>query len=134
VTQTVPSAAALIQFLYWRDARAFASLSAAAIEHPKTGAVAIDVDTDCLSPDASVRQLRPVVDDMIRVRSAIRIIRLNAPPARGNTRNQRRGGDPNQYFRVIAHFILPNGVLLNCSRLHNISHLLSALPPKADID
>src|SRR5262249_15975083 len=77
-------AAACVKFLNRRDVRAFAGLSATAIEDPKTGAVAINVDADRLSPDSAVRKLRPVLGEMIGIRSAF--LRLNRPTAGGNAR------------------------------------------------
>jgi hypothetical protein len=140
VTQTVPSGAAnspcghlnkpepklttkrpdCVEFLNRRDVRAFAGFSAAAIEDPKTGAVAIDVDADCLPPDSSVRKLRPVLDDMVRVKSAVGILSLNPPPARRNARKYGHGGrKPKHCSRVVTHGILPS---LSPARLRRRSH------------
>ena len=113
-------AAGCVEFLNRRDVRAFAGFSAAAIEDPKTGAVAIDVDADCLPPNSSVRKRRPVLDDMVRVKSAVGILSLNPPPARRNARKYGHGGrKPKHCSRVVTHGILPS---LSLARLRRRSH------------
>jgi hypothetical protein len=72
--------ACCVEFLNRRDVRAVAALTAAAVEHPYARTVAIDVNADRHSPYPALRQLRPVVDDVIRIGGAVGVVGL-APVA-----------------------------------------------------
>jgi hypothetical protein len=106
-----------IEFLNRREVRPLTALCAAAIEDPNTGAVAIDVDADGLPPDSSLRKLRPVLDDMVRVGSAIGILRLNPSPARANACKHSHAGRGDQSIALAQSRIWSSPRILppNCS-------------------
>ena len=101
-----------------RDVGAVAALATAAVEDPDAGAIAIDINADRHSPYPSLRQLRPVANDAIRIGSAIRIVGLNLY----GCRNRRRNGNPEKTdlhhdSRAFAHLDssgLPRDLLATC--------------------
>src|SRR5450631_1238840 len=66
-----------VEFLDRRDARSDTGFAAAAVVDPEAGAVAIDIDADRLAPRPPFGQLRPVLDDVIRIWRAVWIVGLN---------------------------------------------------------
>ena len=72
--------ACCVEFLDRRDVGAVAALAAAAVEYPYARTVAIDVNADRHPPYPPLRQLRPVVDDVIWIGGAVGIVGL-APVA-----------------------------------------------------
>src|SRR5580704_5728840 len=66
-----------VEFLDRRDARADAGFAAATVVDPKAGAVAVDIDADRLAPRPALGQLRPMLDDVIRIWRAVRIVGLD---------------------------------------------------------
>src|SRR5215469_14837324 len=88
-----------IEFLNRREVRSLTGFCPAAIE----------VDTDGLPPDSSLRKLRPVLDDTIGVGSVIGILRLNPSPTRENAcKHGHASGEPKRCSRVVAHLVLPS--------------------------
>src|SRR5579862_9447632 len=66
-----------VEFLDRRNARADAGFAAAAVVDPEAGAVAVDIDADRLAPRPAFRQLRPMLDDVIRIWRAVWIVGLD---------------------------------------------------------
>src|SRR5580704_6897333 len=94
-----------VEFLDRRDARADAGFAAAAIVDPEAGAIAIDIDADRLAPRRPFRQLRPVLDDTIRIWRAVWIVGLNL--ADGQCHGAKNGradeADTNHDSHAFAH-------------------------------